>query len=966
MRLHFAHALTVGVLTVLGCQGKSPTNPAAPASAPVLPPSYVPAATLLAGGERAAYEGTLGVWTLDVLGTQATLTPAREVAATPGVGSFDVDITDALTRTFCRDCVELKSIELDGNDRPVITVGIRHPFELGDPGNPITAQNRRDLFLFNVKGIILSDSNPASVNSVSLPTKVLNDPDGYYFNEGLFPTSTSMDAFPYMVFGVNESLVGTGNFNATTGQFDAMDAPSGFNVLGQGQSAVAAFTFDVDAGDAISVDLVLVGQYGQSVENKAQRMSPEYYAAEFAAGPWRVEIDDFAAPFGSAPGSPQATSVRVWDFAMGHGNFDAVYPSADYLGTSWNPDLNVELFIPDFRGTPFVPSDPATGTGAIGDPLIYSVTADNQLSAANGNYPGLLKVTSNRPVGAANPGEADDVSGIGADLDATNLIPFTEIATYLPVDIEVSAVIGQPPVADLSSSKTTVMVGNGAYFFPGPGTSDPDGTITQYVYDGDWDGVPANFTPDYIMPTPSPVAIRFPNVGSTTVGLRVRDNDNNYGYDSLVVTVTPVGTPFPPANPGLTFPSDTSTLFQTSDHVPIAVDHNFPGNVYILQDPNATSTTDYAIYRSKDFGRTFDAGTPIYATLQSHAGDNFAWISGRGISVLADGTLGLVCNTTSTAGVDGRGVYYAWIDVDQAGTGVDAGGGTHDLVRVNVNTSLDAWGDPCIWADANDPTRAYITYHFNPTGADRAQFAAVSAANTISPVRLYESTLVDTTENLAIDNVRSYLDPADNALHIVWEEFLTSTDRWIAYSKVVLNNPVGPRARLSAVTQFGAIATMSSPSVATTTNGQAVVAWTVDFDPTAGFDYDMVAAKIQDNAGALSWITPVTRYSLADGQNKGFLVGDRSTGRMTLAYAHGGTSGTAQVGNLDVRTFLLDANLAIVGGPQQLQPFDAAPGPVMTTRHDDPFGAIDPNTGESIFMWQEEGPPELTAYRWSD
>lgn len=963
MRYAILSLLPLGAL-IIGCQSGSPTQPAQGSVNQVEAATYTPAASLLGVN---SFEGTLGAYSLTINGLQADLTPARSMAAVPGVGSYDVDITDALTRTFCQDCVKLEGIRVDGNGRPVVTVRARHPFALGDPGLPITAQNRRDLFLFNVKGIVAADSGPLSIAGIDLPGGILWEPDGYYLNEDLFTgTGVAQDIYPFMVFGVDEGVVGTGNFNSTTGRFDAMDAPSGFNVLGQGQSGIAEFTFDIGPGGSASVDLRLVGQYGQSVANKSGRMSPLYYAAEFAAGPWRVEMDPFPMAFSTSPGSPQVTEVRVWDFAMAHGQFDVAYPSENYLGLSWTPEMSVELLLPAFSPTAFTPAGPPTGTGALGDPLAYAVTVDNGLSAANGTYYGLVKATSNRPVASANPGEANDVSGIRADLDATNLIPRSEIATYQLFSVEVSTMVGVPPVAELSSNKTEVMVGNGAYFFPGPGTMDPDGTINQYAYDFDWDGVPANFVPDTVVTTTTPVSGRFSTAGATTVGLRVRDNDNNFAYDTLVMDVVPVGDPFTPSTPAFSFPSESAELFPTADHVPVAIDRNNPGNVYIMQDSNPTSTLEWAIYRSKDFGRTFDAGTPVYTVLRSHPGDNFTWISGRGITVLADGTLGLICNATATTGVDGRGVYYAWIDVNLSGTGVNPGGGTHDLVRVNMNTSLDSWGDPCLHADATDPTRVYVTYYFNPTGADRVHFAAVSNANTPNPTRLYEDFLVDTTEGLTIEDVRSYLDPVTNHLHIAWkEEILTSTDRWIAYSKIVLNNPVGPRARFSSVANFGAITTMSSPSPTVTTGGVAVVGWIVDFDTTAGLDYDPIFAKIQETGGVQSFITPATRITLAEGQNRGYLVGDRTTGRLTYAYTHGGTSGTAVVNQIDVRAILLDSNLNLVGGPTQMQTFDPVPGPVMTWRHDDPFGAIDPNTGEAFFMWNEETTPEATGYRWT-
>ncbi|HYE79074.1 MAG TPA: PKD domain-containing protein, partial [bacterium] len=562
--MRFAYLIPVGLLAaMLGCQGGSEvTGPAAPAStgtppAPASLQEYVPAAAYAGGGSVApALEGTLGVWTLHYTNGTAEVTPVRSAAATPGVGTFDVDVTDAFMRSFCGGCVAVESVSINGNGRPVVTVAATHPFELGDPALPPSAQNRRDLFIFNVRGVLAAEADPETIAGVTVSEDLLEDPDGYYPHQGLFPTGTlTADAFPYMVFGVDPPGTGTGNFDNATGQWTDMANPTGFNVLGQGETGTAQFTLDIDPGETREFSLVLVARYGQSVTGRATRLTPEYYSAEFASDPWRVEANEPATPFDQTPTNFQAVTVEVYDFAMAYGAEDPGYPSANHLGLSWDPGLDLELHVPGFRATPFTPSAPPTGTGSLDDPLVYTFSVNNALASPNGDYTALVKVTSNRPVGAAAPGDPDDVNGVNASLDVSDLVQFTEIATYQVFDLEVSQVVGQPPVADLAASKTEIMQGNGIYFFPGPGTTDPDGTITNYYYDFDYDG--STFTNEATNTTGAPVSGRFNTVGTVTVAMRVRDNSNNLSpIDTLTITVVAPGDPFPPANPMNSFTAE--------------------------------------------------------------------------------------------------------------------------------------------------------------------------------------------------------------------------------------------------------------------------------------------------------------------------------------------------------------------------------------------------------------------------
>ncbi|HYE80038.1 MAG TPA: hypothetical protein VEI97_18830, partial [bacterium] len=333
---------------------------------------------------------------------------------------------------------------------------------------------------------------------------------------------------------------------------------------------------------------------------------------------------------------------------------------------------------------------------------------------------------------------------------------------------------------------------------------------------------------------------------------------------------------------------------------------------------------------------------------------------------------GFVLNTTSTTTSSppsqGRGVYYVWISADPNGTGVDPGDGTHDVVKVNAaNGTFDTYSDANLWADPTDPTRAYVTMHHSPSGftEDGLLFGNVFSANTANPTT-QESTILPYTVGFQLDNNHAWMDRTTGDIHVTWEEFTPSVDRWVAYTRIHLNNPVGPRARLSMMSTVGSISNTGGPTVGVTTGGQAVVAFSADWDPTTGTDFDINLVKVQDNAGTLSFITPVTRLTEpTTGDGKPFILGDRVTGRLTVAFTASATNFQGSSGNRNVKYSIFDANLApLIPNALPLQTVD----PGVTYIHDDPWGAIDQNTGEVIYAWLEEPPiaaNEMMAWRYS-
>ena len=96
----------------------------------------------------------------------------------------------------------------------------------------------------------------------------------------------------------------------------------------------------------------------------------------------------------------------------------------------------------------------------------------------------------------------------------------------------------QPPVAEIidDDADDMVTVCDTVTFESGPGTSDPDGTITAYKWElftsGTWETIGSSKTIDY----------DFKNSGSYQVRLTVTDNDGFTDSDNAYVTIDTSGT----------------------------------------------------------------------------------------------------------------------------------------------------------------------------------------------------------------------------------------------------------------------------------------------------------------------------------------------------------------------------------------------------------------------------------------
>jgi hypothetical protein len=116
-----------------------------------------------------------------------------------------VDITNFLALAPCTSCARIDNISIDSDNNVVASIGIKHPFDPGDPLKPITGRNRADLHVFNVEGIVVSQSaGSIEFNHLgqTVADKNLLNPDGYtacldQYLDGIFPTDATIH--PYIM-----------------------------------------------------------------------------------------------------------------------------------------------------------------------------------------------------------------------------------------------------------------------------------------------------------------------------------------------------------------------------------------------------------------------------------------------------------------------------------------------------------------------------------------------------------------------------------------------------------------------------------------------------------------------------------------------------------------------------------------------------------------------------------------------
>ena len=283
----FLYVVVLLMLMIIagGCSSGGGGNPVAPPGNNVsqinIDSIPVGVATWDSNGNPYDGFGVLGLF--DVIINHDLLT--GELTPLRAAGSTDVleivDITNFLSLAPCTDCVKIFSIELDTDGNLVLNIGIKHPFDAGDPLKPITGRNRADLHVFNVEGQVV-DTGESATSFAGLGMSVGNvgliNADGFspYLDsvlDDIFPSAANIH--PYILHFDDYSA---GNYDpANPMGFESVTnpPPTGNLVMAMGSDYdIKPYTFNTD-GDLLFI-FVVGCTYAVSADNKQMRFAPEY------------------------------------------------------------------------------------------------------------------------------------------------------------------------------------------------------------------------------------------------------------------------------------------------------------------------------------------------------------------------------------------------------------------------------------------------------------------------------------------------------------------------------------------------------------------------------------------------------------------------------------------------------------------------------------------------------------------
>ncbi|MEO7993175.1 MAG: hypothetical protein ABI743_02150 [bacterium] len=625
--------LVIAVATSLALSCSSSDNsPETPASAPanqavVAAPTVTPEWQT---GNLSGGTGVLGMYAMEIAGgatPHAELQPLR--LATAVGDNFDVDISDFLSASPCRDCLEITGLSLDPGNLLQVDFVMSHPFT--------SLAARKDLHVFDTRLTVIGEPEaPVTLAGIAVGinggTSAVTNPgfvanaDGYtsFFDGALEAYLVAHNLYagdtgtikPYKLLWEDTSSTNY-NAGAATG-WGNVDAPQGENVFPQAGTksdprADARLTFALDPSwGAVRVLLVADTSYGQSAV-KTTRMTPKYFLPLFHRHePWKVGLEVTNNLLSAGVTSSTATiDVDAWDWQGSRAattGFDPNSSPLDAIPASSNV-RDVTLAVPGVMASPQTQTVAiATGTGAPSDPYHWSFLISNSAAAAVGDFTAIVRVTDELE------GSNNGPTPLNRDLSTP---AFKDLATYQTITIPVVGVANLPPVAVLLASDTTPDTGQSVNYSPGAGTLDPDGSIALYEYDWDYDPLtPLVFTTDASNTTGVAIAHVYTNAGpgnsTKTPALRVTDNGapalTAIDYETVVVAPPSALPIWDFENASDTLPSLGFTLLGTNGYevgptAPCNTSHAVSGfsNTYTV--PAAGST----------WGLVAGIGDPAYA-----------------------------------------------------------------------------------------------------------------------------------------------------------------------------------------------------------------------------------------------------------------------------------------------------------------------------------------------------------------
>ena len=442
--------------------------------------------------------GALGLFHVSVNPDEMTV----DLSSLRKVSSQDVleivDITNFMQMSPCTDCVKIKSISLNDDQNPVLEIGIKHPFPAGNPLAPITGRNRADLHVFNVEGIVVSNSQtiPGIVPAVS-NLRLLNA-DGYtgYLDtplDDIFPTEAEIH--PYVMHFRDYS---EGNFNPSYPKgFESVTVPlpEGNLVMPMGSDYdFEKYVFDMD--EPFEFIFAVGCTYGISADTKSERFKPVYRVPQFnkkAASEVWVEIWQNFLREGSTE-----SWVTLNLYIVDINNHAQTGSGLDQMRSGSNMK-KVEMDIPGLLPNPMeLPLWSGSGDGSNHSrPIVFDdIEIKNEMNASEGVYTGIIKVLDSYPAGKNEKPELlsrDGVKRVNPDKNPIlGVFALDEFATYQLFDISVAAKDSCGPIIGsiISPSGPVGPISASEYVeFQVDAHSQGGDPVVQFQVDPNYDGV---------------------------------------------------------------------------------------------------------------------------------------------------------------------------------------------------------------------------------------------------------------------------------------------------------------------------------------------------------------------------------------------------------------------------------------------------------------------------------------------
>jgi hypothetical protein len=430
--------------------------------------------------------GILGVYELTIDPNKMTVDLVTKRSEAIGE-DYIVSGIGFFTAIPCPDCLRLTGFSLDPRGALALNFWIKHPFPVGNSSLPPSASNRNDLSVFDLAMVIApSEVIPSTypLTGVDVQKSTCMFADGY--TTELANVGQDQSALPYFLV-IDDT--------------DEDPITSTWNKFAQGAESFFDVFFAPPTG-LISYDMYLTMGYGASAK-KPGRLTPKYYNPEFnRKAAWKVAVTppqgDNPPAIGNTWQDNDATTlynvtVTVYDWQCGAAVWDGVTPAsfADAGANMVWAASEIESVSAEVPGMTIAlasSATPASGTGTLADPYVYTVALANENLLPVGVYTGLVKVSDARS--PLTPTDGRDFLIDSPDGIALNNYTMPEYATYQTFPATV--VLGCGPISGQIDSPvcpvTGLTTGSIVPFAISASSANGGDPITLYEMDMDYDG----------------------------------------------------------------------------------------------------------------------------------------------------------------------------------------------------------------------------------------------------------------------------------------------------------------------------------------------------------------------------------------------------------------------------------------------------------------------------------------------